>query len=420
MGLAHSPKIVTDGLILYTDMNNSEKSFRGAPTTNIHDNSMSIYNNVPDHVTAALVSTSETYRGAVVWRLTLTPTTATGVGYLTAGNNPGIGIVTNGGGGLANRYTGHAIFYKTTVPMHSTPLFTNYSNIAGWGAGALGSNRSVPMGDGWARGEVIWYDTVTRSDGKYWAINPATATINVPIVILWAGPFKEDRNDSGHVAAYTTGTRSSTQALLDLTSRNTITSTNLTYAANGSFSFVSANSPTVATNLPVTSLPALSNFSLSVWLNITALPSAGNNNGVIFGATYYSGVAIYWYSNGTTFTIYGYIRGADDYRATNSYTLPLNTVHHIVLTNNYAAGTLNLYVNGDLFSSVATATQQYNPSLTADAGNIGVNKPQIDGGGSNVYTYFTGIVYSATIHNKALTAPEVRQTFNAHRGRYGI
>jgi hypothetical protein len=90
------------------------------------------------------------------------------------------------------------------------------------------------------------------------------------------------------------------------------------------------------------------------------------------------------------------------------------------LTNDYAAGTLNLYVNGVLFSSVATATQEYNPSLTADAGNIGVNKPQIDGGGTNAYTYFTGIVYSALIYSRALTAAEVSQNFNAFRGRYGI
>lgn len=217
------------------------------------------------------------------------------------------------------------------------------------------------------------------------------------------------------------GSRSSTQALQDLTGINTVTVNSLTYNSTGtSFSFVRANSPTIATSLPITSLPALSNFSLSVWLNITALPSAGNNNGVIFGATFYSGTAIYWYSNGTTFTIYGYIRGNDAYIATNSYTLPLNTVHQVVLTNDYAAGTLNLYVNGVLFSSVATATQEYNPSLTADAGNIGVNKPQIDGGGSNVYTYFTGIVYSALIYSRALTAAEVSQNFNAFRGRYGI
>jgi hypothetical protein len=90
------------------------------------------------------------------------------------------------------------------------------------------------------------------------------------------------------------------------------------------------------------------------------------------------------------------------------------------LTNDYFNGTLNLYVNGVLFSSVATATQQYNASVIGDAGNIGVNKPQIDGGGSNVYTYFTGTVYSASIYSKALTEAEVHQNFNALRGRYGL
>lgn len=207
MALAHSPSVVTNGLVFYYDMNNYKKSWNGAPTTNLVGDSMSIYNNVPGDVSASLVTTGEYYRSAPIYKLTLTPTTASGVSYLTGGNNPGIGVVTGGGGGTANRYTGHAIFYRPTVSMTSTPLYTNYSNIPGWGAGSLGSNRSVDMGDGWYRGEVLWYDTVTRSDGKYWAINPAGATLNVPIHIFWAGPFKEDRNDSAFVAPYTPNVR---------------------------------------------------------------------------------------------------------------------------------------------------------------------------------------------------------------------
>ena len=405
MSLAHSPKIVTDGLILYTDMNNSEKSFRGAPTTNIHDNSMNIYNNVPDHVTAALVSTSETYRGAVVWRLTLTPTTATGVGYLTAGNNPGIGVYTNGGGGLANRYTGHAIFYKTTVPMHSTPLFTNYSNIAGWGAGPLGSNRSVPMGDGWARGEVIWYDTVTRSDGKFWAINPATATINVPIVILWAGPFKEDRNDSGHVAAYTTGTRSSTQSLLDLTSRNTITSTNLTYASNGSFSF-NGSSSEVSASANASSLGISNDLTISIFTRRAASPTNELQGQAGFG----TGGSISFKNTNHYF--------ADVFSTTPTrYTVrtaPGDTIASyanvwVNLCVTVSGTTVKTYFNGDLLTTqvMDSTIKNFASEVFGIAAGYGYYRAQ-------------GDVPTASVYNRALTDAEVRQNFNALRGRYGI
>lgn len=399
MGLAHSPKIVTDGLILYTDMNNSEKSFRGAPTTNIHDNSMGIYNNVPGHVTAALVSTSETYRGAVVWRLTLTPTTATGVSYLTAGNNPGIGIVTNGGGGLANRYTGHAIFYKTTVPMHSTPLFTNYSNIAGWGAGTLGSNRSVPMGDGWARGEVIWYDTVTRTDGKYWAINPATATINVPIVVLWAGPFKEDRNDSDHVAAYTTGTRSSAQALLDLTNRNTVSDINLTYSSNRSFSF---NGSSNFIRLNNNTALDVQTPTVEVWVKTNAL----NQNGFWFEkgsvnsqyALFQEGGSIQWRMN---------IGGITNLSTTTASFM--NTSNWFQVVGTYTSGSRILYINGVQVNS------------DGQTGTIATNASGMTIGSLNSGAYFyNGNISVVRVYNKALSAQEVRQNFNAHRGRYGI
>ena len=38
MSLHHSPKIVTDGLVFYYDQNNTQKSWKGAPTTNYLSN----------------------------------------------------------------------------------------------------------------------------------------------------------------------------------------------------------------------------------------------------------------------------------------------------------------------------------------------------------------------------------------------
>jgi hypothetical protein len=193
MAYYHSPQIPLDGLVLAVDAANPQ-SFRGIPTTNLIANAeLSIYNNVPGNVSVNLVSTSETYKGVTVWKQTLTALDSTGVSYLSNGNNPGIGTVIWGaGGGLANRYTGHSIFFKPTVAMHSSPIFTQYSNIPGWQSCC----NYDDMGDGWFRANVIWFDTVTRTDGKFWAINPLSSTINVPIDIYWAGPFKEDRNDS--------------------------------------------------------------------------------------------------------------------------------------------------------------------------------------------------------------------------------
>jgi hypothetical protein len=194
---------------------------------------------------------------------------------------------------------------------------------------------------------------------------------------------------------------------------------------------VDGTDDTVTTEIPITFTPALSNFTYEAWTSISSFPSVVSpanqygsvtKVGVLFGATYYCGAALYWYgdSAGTSCTMYGYIRGSDSYRNTNGYGMSINTIYQFVLVNNYGAGTLNLYVNGNIFSSVATATQEYNPSLTPSAGNIGFCKSQIDGGGTQNYVPYAGKIYAGKIYKKALSAQEVLQNYNATKRRFGL
>lgn len=402
MALYNSPQIVTNGLILYYDMQNTQKSWKGQPTTNLIGDGMSIYNNVPGDVSATLVTTDETYKNAPIYKLTLTPITPSGVSYLTAGNNPGIGVVTSGGGGIANRYTGHAIFYRSTVPLHSTPLFTNYSNISGWGAGSLGSNRSVNMNDGWFRGEVIWFDSVTRSDGKYWAINPANATLNIPIIIYWAGPFKEDRNDIEFIAPYTPSNRSNTQTLLDLTGQNTLTAQSLTYGSNGTFSF---NGSTNFLEIPQPAITlSPNNWSISFWLN------PDNKNGFIL--TPNSAGIDHWIEyDSASQRVNVRITESSDInnrsRVGTANTVPINTWSFVTVTISNL--TIRIYVNGTLTNEYVETIPIANWGGTWRVGQRGNNT-----------NYYSGRLSSMTVHNRALTAQEISQNFSALRGRYGI
>jgi hypothetical protein len=356
---------------------------------------MSIYNNVPGDVSAVLVQTSELYRGAPIWRLTLTPITSTGVSYLTGGSNPGIGVVTGGGGGLANRFTGHAIFYRSTVALHSTPLFTNYSNIGGWGAGSLGSNRSVSMGDGWSRGEVIWFDTTTRSDGKYWAINPATATLNVPIVIFWAGPFKEDRNDSTFVSPYINGTRSDTQALVDLTNRNTITTSSLTYVSDGTFSFNGSTNFISANFVGNTSA-----FTHEVFIR----PTDVSKDQMYIGY----GAAIPHYVRIVNSRAFISVATTVTQRTFHDpQVLSNNTNYHIVST--YNGVQLKIYVNGVLSTSAV---------INEALGSWGIDR--IGRWLDADQRAFVGTIFNLKSYNRELSETEVLQNFNALRGRYGL
>lgn len=398
MALGHSSKIVTSGLIFYYDMGNTLKSWKGVPTTNVQANQiLYTYNNVPSDVTATIVDTGEYYLGAKIYKQTLTPITATGVGYLTAGGNPGIGVYTANGGGTANTYTGYSIYFKLGVPGHTSPIFTNYSNVTGYQSTA---NYNY-VGDGWYRGHVIWYDTVTRTDSKYWAINPASATLNVPIVVYWCAPFREDRNDSTFVSPFVNGTRSTTNNLVDLTNKNTLT-TSLTYASDNNFSFNGTSNSII---FPENSEFNTQTVSVEVWVKT--------------GATTQNG---FWFEKGTVNTQYALFQEGGNItwrQTTNVASLTattasyMNTSQYAQVVGTYTSGDRRIYVNG---VQVSSDTLAYTIPTSAAGCSIGVY-----GGfsGSRGY-YYSGSIGIVRVYNKSLTTSEVKQNFAAQRGRYGI
>ena len=408
MGIAHSPSIATNGLVFYYDMYNNEKSFDGEPTTNLVAYAgLSNYNNVGSDVTTVLEDTGNYYRGAKIYKQTITPITSAGVSYLTNGSNPGIGVVGSGGGGLANRYTGHSIFFKPTCPMHSTPIFNGYSNISGWGAGATGSNAYDVYEDGWYRAKVTWFDTVTRSDGKYWAINPAGATLNVPIVVYWAGSFKEDNNNSNYISRFAAVSRSTSQVVKDLSNTNTFTVNSLTYSTsttsskNPTFSFNGSNS-FYAPNI------SAYNFdyeqTIEAWITPTSLTGRRNIWDMAYaGAGTWthepSGVInYYWGTGGSNNSPYTSI--------TSSFTVAANETALVTITRDH--GTVSWYKNGVLSNTAA------NPY-----GNVysGTNNITI---GSGYAGGFIGSIHAVRGYTRALTAAEVLNNFNVHRQRYGL
>lgn len=185
----------------------------------------------------------------------------------------------------------------------------------------------------------------------------------------------------------------------------------------------------MTTTMPITSTPALGNWSYEVWTSITAWPTATSPNaygvtyrsGVLLGGTYYAGAALYWYGNssGNGCDMYAFLRGNDAYRNTAGFAMSLNTTYQFVMVNNYSSNAIQLYVNGVFYASTSAATQEYNSSLTPGI-NIGIALPQVDGGGTANYSYYPGRIFVARVYNSALSADQVLQNFNAMRGRYGI
>jgi hypothetical protein len=83
------------------------------------------------------------------------------------------------------------------------------------------------------------------------------------------------------------------------------------------------------------------------------------------------------------------------------------TWYHIAIT--YANGSPKIYINGNLdassSSTLTTATSYYGN----DVGRLGVGSQ-----------YFNGRISNLLVYNRALSASEVYQNFNAKRARFGI
>ena len=395
MAVHSGPDVSESDLRLSYDFGNTEKSFG---TTNLIPNtSLGIYNNVPSHVTASLTQTSDSYRGSPIWQLSLTPTTATGVSYLTAGNNPGIGVYNGGGGGDAGVYTGHSIFFKPTVAMHSAPIFTNYSNIPGWQS----STNYDDMRDGWYRANVIWYDTVTRTDAKYWAINPASATLNVPIIIYWAAPFKEAQNYNNIVSPYTSSTRGSGSGIVNLvnstsTGGTLINGPSYNSSNGGSLSFDGTNDYISAPNTSL--IHGTSDWSYSAWVNFSAITSLGT---IFENGSWTNCILIRFETSGIT------IYSMSTYWGFFSLSPTLGVWYKLDFVR--SGNNILFYLNGSYSQSISF-TANIQPSS-----NLFIGMSQHAPG-----QCFNGKISQAQVYTRALTAAEVQQNFNTTRGRYGI
>jgi hypothetical protein len=219
---------------------------------------------------------------------------------------------------------------------------------------------------------------------------------------------------AGSVAArFVNGTRSSTQALIDLTGRNTITANSLTYASNGTFSFGGSD----RLNFTLSGSASASAYTRIVWIKPTQLNTdmksvmlnqIGNNSDMAVGIENNKASFHQYTRTGTSGTTDG------DYTASGSTTLSTNTVYMIAITVNRSSSTnnINIYLNGQLDGTASLALG------AASSDGVIIGGPFVDGyGGARM---FYGDCYSASHYDRVLTAAEIQQNFNALRGRFGI
>lgn len=394
MSITTSAGVVTNGLVFAYDMANTQKSFEGQPTTN--------YFGIPTpdssgNVTFPAQGTGTfqriyagTYGGYTIqptdivykYVLGLAPT-----GCHYHGNT--ISVTT----GQTPTWSFDYYIDGSTTGYPVTNYLANMESSVGVG---LALTDPTPTSIGvWKR--VTGTSAAATSNGTFNAyLYPGACGTQMATggFILYKNPQVELNS---FATPFTTSTRSTAQAVIDLTNNNTITATSLTYNSNNTFSF---NGSTSLLSLP--SLNLQRDFTLECWVYLT---SSGTSVG-FFGQGVYAtgqGMHIGWFpGRGLLFGMY-----ANDLECPG-YTMTYNTWHHFVYTYNNTTYFRQTFADGVLVAS-GTLTQ-YTGSGQFNIGAIY----------SNASTPFAGNYAVAKAYSRVLSTDEVQQNFNAQRSRFGI
>lgn len=245
-----------------------------------------------------------------------------------------------------------------------------------------------------------------------WKRYSFTFTPNNPTCISYwfpaSGNMKYDISniqfETGSVANnFAAGTRSSTQAIIDQTGNNTWTVNNLTYSADGTFSF---NGSSSWIESPTSSVFDSQTITMESWNKPTTTSQSGFlfEKGVV--NTQYSN----FYNSDGTFYFRTMGLSPQDLTFTASTYITAGQWNHIVCT--VGGGVKTVYING---------IQRYQQTGVTGLMPTGQANQYIGkyGSGGNNYP-FNGSIAISRVYNRTLSAAEVQQNFNALRGRFGL
>lgn len=374
-------------------MSNLQKSWIGAPTTNLLSNSgqLSLWGKAGGITSVAdtALAPDKSYTASLVTANGTTNSFISLGGTIVSGNTYTKSVIAKAGttGTLVlesydNNGAGGTGYYTTTF---------NLNNGTSSGTGHTAS--MLPLGDGWYRCIATRAYTLNTSGGTFYigAYGSGTGTL-----YLWH-PMMEQGSTA---SAYTSSSRSSTQAILDITKTNAITAASLSYANNNTFSF-NGTSDYVTTPLIVPS-PSTTPTTYEVWFKNY---STSQYKGLIGSSSYTnSGFAVGLFGL-TTLQIL-YYNGASIGDVQLSYNSSVLT-HCVAI---FDGRNRTVYRNGVV---VHTSTAGFD----ALANPLPIYVGSCRQGG---WTTAQADIPFVKVYNRALSQAEVTQNFEATRSRYGI
>jgi len=189
--------------------------------------------------------------------------------------------------------------------------------------------------------------------------------------------------------------------------------------SGGSIVFDGTDDYVITTFGSTPSLDITSQLTLETWLMSTAIANSFHGDGINSkGLSSDSNSGVYETlivsSEGINYPFFRMrIGGSTPTYFPTNIPLNLNQIYHFVST--YNGSIMRIYVNG--VESGTGLAQTGNIETNIQQLTTGVRYPNRFG---NADSFFSGRIYSNRIYNRALSASEVQQNFNALRGRFGI
>jgi hypothetical protein len=391
MGIVSGARIVEDGLIFHYDMDNTSKSFIGIPSENEFDMSQmlrgsyggdgTVQTGVPD----PFGGNNPVYRKTGKLRFGVTD--GTNVGTLYNGNQYMFSI------------------YLRHVPNEVEGGSMEFDIVDRAGTRNFSGNLGDAMTYEWQR----FYTYATHDNN----VNYHFIDIGIyqgTNVFEWSCPMIEQTTRTWPAPFVSNGgTRSNTEAIVDLTGNSTITANSLTYNNDGTFKFNGTSDYMNAGSIP--ELNGSSTISLDAWLKVDNLATtdrkiicykrdANTDANFQLRRGYNSDGLYYQWHNGAwkTFYIDNFFSNTTDW-------------HHVSIVHNPSASNqVVCYKNGEEFTD----------TFGADSTALNWQAATLFIGYRTAAEYFDGNISNVKIYNRALSAAEVKQNFEASRSRYGI
>ena len=316
---------------------------------------------------------------------------------------------------VRNKNTWNGILKSITLPSTGTYTISAWFRI--WGKSSGNNGINVYTSGGGISDTAQGGDDTKIGEWQRIAMTRTYTTTSITFFIIsWGGTRGTDwsswdvtmpqiEKQSTH-SPFSTGTRSSTQSLIDLKRTADIDVSNVSFDSTGQPTFDGTDD---WLNVPVT-LNA-GNFTYET---VMKQPSDASN--VIFtagtgdpssGGTY---VQAFVNSSGGRVNLYSPV-GASGWQSgtydnTGNFTSTANTWYHIVVAN--LDTTWKIYVNGNLVGDI--------DSFKPNVGNkVGVARSAMQQENS-----VSSQVSLVKIYNRKLTSAEIKQNFNAYKNRFDI